>query len=602
MAHPIIQELEQQKKDYDTDVEIVPGFKWNQKTTLEMIEHYSNSRYYLSGQTDDMGREKPFYNIVNANVDVSVVATDISRKDIRVKARDPQDWDKSFLLEKEVQEWMRVQDFAKKLNEMNETRARYGGVLVKKIEKDGELKLEVPAWKNLITDQIDIEDGVIVETHFMTPLQLNRKRDSWDNIDEAIERAEEESDKSPQGQATVFEITGEFPETFDDSVEDPDPTKYKLMKFFVAGEDDQKQVVLWSEELKDRQYKYLSWKNRPGRSLGVGVVEEGEEAQVWINDTKQREKEAMELGSKTIFATDSKGLENNILTDMDNGYIVRLDEGDQFNQVNTLTNALPQFDALVNSWFQQFENASSVTDAQRGDTPPSGTPFRLQQLVLQQTASMFDYRKQEMGIFLQEIFKDWVIPHLKKKIKRQHILRSDLTAQELKTLDKNFRTRRANDIIVDKVINNPSEVTREKYEELQNNIDLLLKAEGEDRFFNIPDKYLDDVEGDIIINITNEQREKQAILESLSNIFTTVSQTFDPNTGEFRALQDPTMSNLFGRIIEASGVGISPVELGIGLGEDKSPDLQQQLNEGTQTPTTPQRQGASGRTRATVAQ
>ena len=63
-------------------------------------------------------------------------------------------------------------------------------------------------------------------------------------------------------------------------------------------------------------------------------------------------------------------------------------------------------------------------------------------------------------------------------------------------------------------------------------------------------------------NITGELKNKGVILQSLDSIFKTVVSTYNPNTGEYGALQDPVLSKIFGQIIEMSGVPLSSVQLG----------------------------------------
>jgi hypothetical protein len=52
--------------------------------------------------------------------------------------------------------WMKDTNFARFLNERGKTRVKYGGVLIKKAEQDKELRLTVMAWRDMVTDQVDI--------------------------------------------------------------------------------------------------------------------------------------------------------------------------------------------------------------------------------------------------------------------------------------------------------------------------------------------------------------------------------------------------------------------------------------------------------------
>jgi len=373
------QELQQIEGDYKGGIiQITEGLSFSQYRTLRTVEYYSNSKYLngnessLAGDPSPKVKDRPFYNIVNAMVDTAVVATDIDTKDIRVEADKEKDSDKSWLFNHEIQNWMKQSDFAKTLNEMGETRARYGGVLVKKQEEDGEMQIEVVDWKNAVTDQVSILDGVIIEKHWMTPIELKAKEGSWENIDEAVKLWSKKGYTRTDTRMEVWEVHGEFPDTFDSEDDDSAGSEgFTQQMHFFAKKDSKFVHLYWGTE-KEMPYKYLPWKKVSGRALGRGVVEEGDEAQVWTNDAVQKEQAAMELSGKVILKTNSKKVGNNVMSDLDNGSIVVLEEGKDLNVLNLMTGAMPQFQNMKEAWFKQFERATSSYDAVRGETPPSG--------------------------------------------------------------------------------------------------------------------------------------------------------------------------------------------------------------------------------------
>jgi hypothetical protein len=57
---------------------------------------------------------------------------------------------------------------------MGQTRAKYGGVLVKKTEQGSELCLTVMAWRDMITDQVDARSGVKIFRDYYTPADLKK--------------------------------------------------------------------------------------------------------------------------------------------------------------------------------------------------------------------------------------------------------------------------------------------------------------------------------------------------------------------------------------------------------------------------------------------
>jgi hypothetical protein len=66
---------------------------------------------------------------------------------------------------------MKHSNFAAFLNRFGHVRAKYGGVLVKKAEQNGELRLHVMQWRNMITDQVDILLKLLGKTGLKTKKQ-----------------------------------------------------------------------------------------------------------------------------------------------------------------------------------------------------------------------------------------------------------------------------------------------------------------------------------------------------------------------------------------------------------------------------------------------
>ena len=102
--------------------------------------------------------------------------------------------------------------------------------------------------------------------------------------------------------------------------------------------------------------------------------------------------------------------------------------------------------------------------------------------------------------------------------------------------------------------------TQEEYDGWIQNYDAMIKQTKSQRFIQIPKNFYDNLEAKVTINITGEQRNKAATLESLNNILITVARNPD-------LIQDPVMSQVLLKIIELSGAGISPISLTAGMAE-----------------------------------
>lgn len=556
MDNKLFKKVNQIIKSYENDtIEIVDGLDYNQKRILDKVEYYWNSRY-LNNQRDDLGRVKPFYNISKFRTNVATRATDLDVKDIRIEADKPNDRVKSMLLNHEIYKWMKETNLSKTLNEFGATRAKYGGVLLKKTKKDGKLKLEIVPWKNGITDQVNIMDGVIIERHYMSPIELAKKMDVWDNVKEAIELAEKEDkngSKRTEEKVPVFEVHGEFEE--EDlpkevletlGITEPKDDVYHQLMFIIAGEEGGKQVLLYHEKEDELPYKYLAWDNVYGRALGIGIVEDGFEAQMWTNDAIIAEKNVMDLAGKVFIKTNAKTLGNNAISDMPNGMVIELNDGEDANLLNLLPSSIPQFQNLVDKWNQQYERATNTFEAVTGETLPANTPLGSVAIQSSQASSFFDYRREEAGIFWTEVFTEWVLPYVAKQINKEHILASDFSAEELAYIDENFATYQANQMAKDAILSGRI-ITQEDLDQFIEFQLQFLQKDGKRRYIDIPKDYWKDFEAKVTIDPTGEKKNKQTALQSLDNIFVKIAS--NPTI-----LQNPDLVKTLNQMLEMSGL------------------------------------------------
>lgn len=554
MDKKLFKEINQIIEDYKSSyIEIIDGLSYNQFETLKKIEFYWNSRY-LNGQKDELGKTKPFYNISKLATNVATRATDLDIKDVRITSDNPDDRVRSMILNHELKNWFKEANFSYTLNTFGKTRAKYGGALVKKTVTDGKLNIEVVDWKNVITGQTSVENETIIEVHYMSPSELSKKRGIWENVDEAIEFAKKRNNKNDTNddKITVYEVHGEFPQSLNPDIENGDENTYERMVYFIAGENETEQVVLWYEQEKESPYRFLAWDNVPGRALGIGVVEDGFEAQMWTNDAVMAEKNVMDLAGKVFIKTNSEQIGNNALTDLENGAVIKLEDGADANVMNLTPNSLPQFQNTIERWRAQYERATNTFDAVTGETLPSNTALGSVAIQSAQASSFFDYRREEAGIFWKNVLMDWVIPHLIKKINKKHILASDFSADEIKLIDTAFSINEANTRLKEAVLSGKI-VTQEEYDQAIEAFRTFIAEDGKRRYLDVPEDYFKGYEKKVSIDITGESRNKQAQLQSLSTILSQVAS----NPG---ILQDPNLNKIFNEILELSGINFIPVQ------------------------------------------
>jgi len=594
----ITKELNTIKTNYDKTIDLVSGLPFSQKNLIRTIEFYNNSKY-LNGQKDELQRDKPFYNILNAICDVENTAKDLDTGDIQITSDDSNHYLQSFLLTKDLYVWMKESNFAKTLNDMRDVHTRYGSLLIKKCiekEEDGEKKLEIdlPEWKNVITDQVDIIDGAIIETHYMNASEIYEKKYVWEKkpVNEVLKIL---SLGGSGKRIPVYEVRGFFPSSYikelNGEVVKENSTDFSYQLYYIAGTPTENGkedaftalVPLYWEDDTEKVYKYLARKPRAGRGFGVGVMEEGEEAQVWTNDAVLKQYRAMEYTTKVIGQTASKKLKGrNLLTETDDGTILEIEDGKPISGVNLLpSGGLQQYNALIDQWYSQLEKTTSAYGAQRGESPNSGTAFRLQATVIQQSSSVFKSLQEEFGIFITEIIEDWVLPFLAKKLSVEHILSYDFSPEELKEIDLKFATYNANQVVIQALIDG-KDINAEDYQAFIDNYDDFIKQTKGKRFIEIPKDFYKDLKAKVTVNVTGEQRNKAVTLESLNNLLITYAS--NPNLSS-----DPVASQLLSKIVELSGAGISPVSISAAMSSKnkQAEAMQAQLQQVKPNPSQP---------------
>lgn len=573
-TYEIFEQLDALENLYEnSSLEKVSGLKRSQKDIIKMCEYYSDSRYLganFGNKLNKTGRDVPFNNIVNYRVALAKTATDLDVSNIQVISDNPQHQVHSMLLNREAYEWMKTNNFSLTLNQMGTTRPKYGGYLVKKVEEKGDLKIEVVRWTSVCTNQNDILGGPIVEEHHLTPVEIKKKDSAWENVREVLKAYKSLEGDDRAENIEVHEITGEFPICVfkdamgEESTED-DEYEYSMQHYFIAEVGEQR-FLMYAEELSGEMtdyYDYLSWEDN-GFGLGRGVIEDSEEAQVWTNDAVINESIAMALAGRVGVKTNSKKLGNNIL-EHDHGKIYELEDGKDINAFNLAPSALGQYQNIIERWKRQADNVASSYDAATGEQPPSGTPLGTTQLLNAVASKPFDYKREEWGIHLTKLFDKWVIPHLIKKIRKEHILVSEFSDQELEKIDESFAISQSNNQLVEETIKaletDGPMPTQEDQMNMMDSWKKHIKRDGKKRYLEVPEDYFKDVEPKITVLVTGEQKNKAVIMQSLSSIMQSVVGSFNPNTGTFGVLEDPTLAKVFNQMLELANAGVSPVDI-----------------------------------------
>lgn len=557
---------------------------WSLYETTETIFAYLNSQH-ISGKTDSLGREKPFFNIVSAAVNVWYRATDLDRKDIVVLPDHSGNVVAAFIATVLLHDWMKKSGFGLFLNDWGRTLAQYGSAIVKFIKREGELIATVTPWNRAIVDPIDYTSIPKIEKFYKTPGQLKNMATKGhpdyagyniDRVNELLNAVQTRETLDGQNKDNesdfieLYEVHGLLPlailkdsrgEDVDEADEDVFVQQMHVVSWSKGADNEFVDYTLFSgkEEKDPTMITHLIPED--GRTLAIGAVEYLFDAQWMQNHTIKNWKDQMDLTSKIVFQTaDSNFVGKNVLTAIEQGDILVHADSKPLNQVPNVGHDITNLKAFADQWKVLAQEVTSTPDAVRGTTLPSGTPYSLGAYLGSQGLSLFELMTENKGHYLEMMLREFVIPFLKTKMNSKEEIVAILEDHNLKKIDEMFvpreAIRRYNNKVKESLLNNqiPEGLSVEG-EAAQ--VRQELGALGNQRFLSPGDlswkEIVKDLEWKLDIGITNEQTDKQAVLTSLNTVFQTVAQ--NP-----AILQDPNAKLLFNKILSQTNV-VSPVEL-----------------------------------------
>lgn len=551
----------------------VPGYAFNQYQTLKRIFLYLSNRY--ENGAFYLGREKLFFNVVTPAVEVATKMLNIDSKDIRLIPTNPKSQFATYLLQKELQMWLKTNEMGRILNTIAEEAPRYGSVLLEKV-KGGARVCDLR--RTMLDPSVDnAKDSRFITTvHYMSPSEL-RKTD-WKDVEVAIERFANTQTAQPfednsgnlnvmrsSPQVKVYKRYGEVPRYWlDDKPRFKEGKQSEMVRafFIVAGPDflqrnatgqpvGEMGVVLFKSEWRgDYPFKDFHYTKIKGRWLGMGVVESLFDVQTRMNEIKNQKRLSMELSTLHLFQTKDKQIVRNVLTDLENGDILFSPNGIE-PIVNEERN-LPAFESEEISYLNQADKLSFAYEANRGDVDEDSTLGQTEIAVAQST-SVFAFKKQNLSLILRPFFNDLVMPQLLKDLTAEHIMRFTGSSQELNKLDEAAAEIHVNDEVKKRVLN--GERVNLEFQELmrQDTIKTYRKL-GTNRFLKMKENFYGDAEYEFDFNIDNEAIDPNRILQGVQYLVT----NFMANPA---ALQDPRMKLLYNKGAEQFGISPAEIEL-----------------------------------------
>jgi hypothetical protein len=183
---------------------------------------------------------------------------------------------------------------------------------------------------------------------------------------------------------------------------------------------------------------------------------------------------------------------------------------------------------------------------------------------------MHKYRQGKLATFMDEIYRDWILPHLASDISQEQTFMQELSADEMQLVVDQVMTLKANDFKKRMILS-----MQDINEDLVNNYKEIVKAEvlkqGNKRFFQILKDEMKDISLSVFTNIAGKQKNLALLTDKLVNVLRQYIAT-----PQIR--QDPEMTKLLNTILESSG--LSPIMFGPAPAQSQSMMAQPQMTGG----------------------
>lgn len=532
----LLKQIKNEVKSFEeTSIEIVPGFSFNQKQTLNRIYLYYNSRFE-SGDIDEQGDKKYFYNITRNPCHVSTKAIDFDTKDIQILTAEGGNPWITWLYSRDLKFWMKDQGFGQVLNRLFYELPIYGSVVLKVING----RLYFVDLRNFVVDQTaDSLDqaNYIIEIHNYTPVEFRRigKLKGWD--ESVVQQVIDAYHQSSRPYIVVYERYGE--------VEENGEYRYKQVVIAETQESNTNEadgIVLAEEEVETHPYKEFHWEKLPGRWLGVGTVESLFDPQIRVNEITNQQVKSSYWSTLRIWQTQSESINKNLLTDVANGDILFVDS--PIMQVDMADRNLAFYNQEIQRWLTNRDELTMAYDVIRGERLPAGTPLGSAQLAYAMASSYFDQVRENIAMGIKDLLYTVVLPQFERENSQEHILR--ITGDNLEELNNFIIDQLTHQEILKFIARNLTLPTQLQQDLIKGAITNRWKK-GKERLIRIPQDFYRDIKYKIDIEITGEAIDVR--IRSANKWMALQAITADPTL-----LTDPTKRKFFASWLEDGGL------------------------------------------------
>lgn len=535
---------------------------WNMYEHIQRCTNVANG-WFHRGANDG---NRPYNDIVTPIINLSFRLEGFDVKDIIPFVNDSKEYYKSFLVKKYHPQWARKNQIDTFIDEVVESSIIYDLVLIKDINS---VRPEAVDLKTLaFCDQADVMAGPICIKHNYTPSELMAFSGKWDDDaikmaikmsseDKKVAIANDQTVKSPNKYIEVYELRGSLPETW--LKKDGEMYKYTPQSHIVSFYTDEtgvKQGLVFykgKDKPLDQVFKALKIDQvrSKGRACGRSIVETLFEPQVWNNYAGIKIKKLLDSAINVI-VSDSDELGNQKLSDLKDNTVLKVEKGASTQRLDGTLQNLTQFQNYQQGQENQARITGSASEGALGVNPTSGTPFALENKIIQEGQGIHEYRQGKIATFFADVLYPWKFTeYLVKDMNSGKKFSEELTLDELQEISDAVVTNEVNEDIKKLILKGEPITTENQAFLLQTKKDLFMKG-GARRFMETLEGELDEIPVDVFVNIKGKQRRMVENADKITNVIREIIA----NPQAIATV--PGIGKAFNQLLEESGM--SPID------------------------------------------
>jgi hypothetical protein len=496
------------------------AYEFSQYDTIEVVDYYTNSKFEL-GDRDSEGQQKFFINEVAFRKDVASKNIDIDTKHFSFTPEEGTAEFGAVFLRKMFRKWVKQSNFGEFINELVDLFPKYGTLVL----RDKGKELENIPLQTLRSDAKakTLQDAryVIIEHADLSVADLE-KYPNWDldglklNWDSCI---------------TVYERYGFVPlawykEYKGEKADKDDEKKVIKVMTILAPDADSKDPdgkVLFCEEVDELPFSEVHYERQHGRWLGIGEVEKQFENQKIRNMVFNLRKKSLAWSAKNIFQTQDDTVINSLVREVRDGDLLKISTPNGIMRVDTSNRSNADFNSVDTIVTDNANQRAFSFEVATGEELKSNTPFRLGALQSQEVNKYFGKKREQFGLFLCRVIRDYAIPQFLKDLDDETTVAVFANDEDFDKLRGEKKKVVAGRMALEKVLAG-QEVDPEM---IQSEIEGGL-VDKEIDTFTVKKEDLKHLRYTVNIDATGESIDLPQKMETLTTLYTSLAQKGDP--------------------------------------------------------------------------